>query len=84
MLRNIINKIYWSSRENVEIVFIHRGAPNDLKSISASLIVRVNPQSFDYKYNNSVVHIPFHRIVLIKDNKRNIILWKSKRHIFNM
>jgi uncharacterized protein (UPF0248 family) len=85
-IRNVLNRICWhpsENRENYEILFIHRGAPNDLRSISAKTIVSVRKQSFEYKENDgSIVYIPFHRIVMIRNIKTREIIWKSRSKVY--
>ena len=82
-IRDILNRIIWHPEEDAskyEIVFIHRGAPGNLKSIPAWSITRVNPQSFEYSLGGESARIPFHRIVVIRNVMSGVIVWRSKRH----
>ncbi|MEM0084952.1 MAG: RNA repair domain-containing protein [Candidatus Methanomethylicia archaeon] len=80
-VRDVLNKIYWHKDENksdYEILFIHRGAPNNLKSFSANDIIKIGKESVNYKNkDDDVVTIPFHRIILIRNIKTGKILWKK-------
>ncbi|MCS7386961.1 MAG: RNA repair domain-containing protein [archaeon GB-1867-005] len=82
-IREILNRIFWHPNEDpkkYEIVFVHRGAPNNLKVIPAWCIVKVNPGSFEYSIGGEYARIPFHRIVVIRDVKSGKIVWRSRRH----
>ena len=82
-IREILNRIFWHPNEdprNYEIVFIHRGAPNDLKVIPAWCVVKVNPGSFEYSLGGENARIPFHRIVEIRDAKSGKVVWRSPKH----
>jgi uncharacterized protein (UPF0248 family) len=82
-IRDVLNRMCWhpnENREGYEVVFIHRGAPNDLKSISAKAIVRVGQQSFEYKEEEKIVYIPFHRIVAIRNIKTGEVIWRNKKY----
>lgn len=80
-IRDILNRIYWHNDENkgdYEIFFVHRGAPNNLKSFFANNIVKIEKESVKYKNENgNIVAIPFHRIVLIRNIKTGKILWEK-------
>ena len=83
LIRDILNRILWHPEECADdyvILFIHRGAPNDVKMVSASSILHVNPQSFDFCIGDDYGHIPFHRIVEIRDVKRDKVVWRSRRN----
>jgi uncharacterized protein (UPF0248 family) len=83
-IRDVLNRICWHPNENrecYEVIFIHRGAPDDLKSISAKVIVRVGRRSFEYKEDGEkIVYIPFHRIVEIKNIKTGEVVWRSRKY----
>jgi len=82
-LKNVFNKIFWDKRENpsdYSVTFIHRGAPGDIKGISASLIERVGASWFTYSSGEGEpTVIPFHRIVEIKNVKSKEVLWRSRK-----
>jgi len=82
-IRSILNRIIWHPEEDpskYEIIFIHRGAPGNLKSIPAWCITKVNPQSFEYSLGGESARIPFHRIVEIRNVELGVVVWRSKRH----
>jgi len=63
-----LNKLLWDPKENssdYELTFIHRGAPKDQKSISCDLILVVGSSGFEYKVDEDVIFIPFHRVIEI-------------------
>jgi len=83
-IRDLLNRIMWHPNEdprNYEIVFIHRGAPNNLKVIPAWCIVKVKAGSFEYELQGEFGHIPFHRIVEIRDKKNGRLVWRSPKHV---
>jgi uncharacterized protein (UPF0248 family) len=86
-IRDVLNRICWHPSENrecYEVIFIHRGAPDDLKSVSAKAIVKVRQQSFEYKEDEEkIVYIPFHRIVAIRNIKTGKVVWRSRKYKIN-
>ncbi|MGB7969804.1 MAG: RNA repair domain-containing protein [Methanobacterium sp.] len=75
MARNIINMILWHPDMQItktEITYIHRGAPENLKTINGNSIVRLDRGFLILKEGTQ---IPIHRIVKITNN--NEILWKK-------
>ena len=80
-LRNALNKLFWDSRENpkdYEITFIHRGAPDDRKTISASQIVEVGNSYFIYMSSaEGEATIPFHRVIEVINVVSRKPLWRS-------
>ena len=75
MARNIINMILWHPDLEItatKITYIHRGAPENLKTINGKSIVRLERGFLILKEGTQ---IPFHRIVKITNN--NKILWKK-------
>jgi uncharacterized protein (UPF0248 family) len=75
MARNIINMILWHPEmdiNEIEITYIHRGAPGDLKKINGNSLERVER---GFLILNEGTQIPYHRIVKIEIN--NKILWKK-------
>ncbi len=63
-------------REEVEVVYIHRGAPEDIRKIKASDITRVGKGSFIL--SDGETQIPFHRILLVRDERNGQLLWKKR------
>jgi uncharacterized protein (UPF0248 family)/sugar phosphate isomerase/epimerase len=65
--RDILNKLIWDKRfdiGNYAIVFVHRGAPHDLKAVKASAVSKVEKSFFIMEEETM---IPFHRIRAIRD-----------------
>jgi len=79
-LREFLNRIFWDPRENradYEVVFIHRGAYMDRKSLPCSLIKEVKSSWFTYESEEEgEVVIPFHRIIEIRNVKTGQIVWR--------
>jgi uncharacterized protein (UPF0248 family) len=62
--REILNKIKWDERmdfDQLEVVYLHRGAPNVLKKIYGREIVHIG-KSF---LSLNEAEIPYHRIIKI-------------------
>jgi uncharacterized protein (UPF0248 family) len=79
-LKNILNKLFWSEKENPEdykIIYIHRGAPGNLKSLNASCITKIGKSWFSFKDNEEEKIIPFHRVTLIVNLKTGEYLWRK-------
>jgi uncharacterized protein (UPF0248 family) len=82
-LRDLLNKIFWDSREDpsrYEVKFIHRGADQNMKTVTASKIRRVARSYFILGGGDEETLIPFHRIVEIFDVKEKRSVWASPRH----
>jgi uncharacterized protein (UPF0248 family)/sugar phosphate isomerase/epimerase len=65
--RDVLNKLTWDRRFNISnyaVVFVHRGAPHDLKVIKASAIRRIERSFFIIEEDTM---IPFHRIRVIRE-----------------
>ena len=63
-VREILNKVKWDERMDfdlLEVVYLHRGAPNDLKRISGREIVHIGTSFLSL----NEAEIPYHRIVKI-------------------
>ena len=63
-VREILNKVKWDGRmdfDQLEVVYLHRGAPNDLKKIYGREIVNIGKSFLSLKE----AEIPHHRIVKI-------------------
>jgi len=63
-VREILNKVKWDERmdfDQLEVVYLHRGAPDDLKRISGREIVHIGTSFLSLKE----AEIPHHRIVKI-------------------
>ncbi|MDH5807211.1 MAG: DUF504 domain-containing protein [Candidatus Methanomethylicaceae archaeon] len=71
-IRDILNKIKWTSGlEGIEIIIIHRGAPNNEKIIKGEEIKDIAPRAIICE--NLI--IPYHRVICIKKN--GIEIWRK-------
>jgi uncharacterized protein (UPF0248 family) len=62
----ILNKVKWDGRfdfDQLEVVYLHRGAPNDLKRIYGREIVNIGTSFLSMKAEGA--EIPYHRIIKI-------------------
>jgi uncharacterized protein (UPF0248 family)/sugar phosphate isomerase/epimerase len=67
--RDVLNKLTWDQRfdiSNYAVVFVHRGAPHDLKVVRASSIKELGKIFFMIEEDTM---IPFHRVRAIRDLK---------------
>ena len=79
-LRNIFNKIFWDKRErkeDYEVVFTHRGVPNDQKTIPFVSIVDVGKSAFIYFDKGEKIIIPMHRVKIVRNIKNSKIMWRK-------
>jgi len=63
--RDVLNKIKWSGEfkfHELEIWYVHRGAPNDTKIIKGEDVVKIEKSFIE----TSSAMIPMHRILKIK------------------
>jgi uncharacterized protein (UPF0248 family) len=80
-LKNILNKLRWDSRENPEnylITYRHRGAPDDMKKILASQIIKLGKSYFVLSEDSDETTIPFHRILQIRNLKDETVVWRKR------
>jgi len=81
-IREILNKIKWMDSDNYSnyiITYIHRGVPNNQKTILFDRIIDITPSFIVFKDENAEenTYIPFHRILKIINKKEKIILWRK-------
>jgi len=80
-IRALLNKIMWHrdlNPEDYEIHILHRGAPNDIKVISASDIIGIFRGGFKFRdFDGSEKIIPYHRVLLIRNKIQNKVLFKK-------
>ncbi len=77
-LRRLLSRIKCGEDPaRVEVAYIHRGAPQDMAIINASKIVHVGKGSF--LLSDGETRIPFHRILYVKDRKRELVLWEKRK-----
>ncbi len=77
-LHRILSRLIRAAADasNFEIVYLHRGAPEDKVSIRASDVESVAKGSFMLK--DGETQIPFHRILTITDVRVGSILWEKR------
>ncbi|HMF32516.1 MAG TPA: RNA repair domain-containing protein [Candidatus Lokiarchaeia archaeon] len=84
--RAVLNRLIWDPKLKTEqndyvITFIHRGAPGDEKTILFKQITKVLAAYFIYRDESGEdIQIPFHRILTIKNVKRNTCLYVKANH----
>ncbi len=67
--KKILNELIWhpkKSLENVEVVYVHRGAPDDRMKIRALDIIDLGKSFFVIKIGSRDTHIPYHQISEIR------------------
>jgi len=79
--RDILNKITWDKRLRIQdftVTFIHRGVKGDKKTIPYESITKVGKSWFLYRAGPGETLIPFHRILEVKNVRKQEVLWKKK------
>ena len=80
-IRDILNKIFWDPNEKIleyEVVFIHRGAYMDRKTLPCCKIKEIESSWFTYESEKEgEITIPFHRILEIRNVKTKQVVWKN-------
>ncbi len=83
IIRKILNQIKWDPDENIsnyKISYLHRGAPNDQKTITADIIKEIKGSFLtflDETEEEEEVVIPFHRIRKIYNKITKKIIWQK-------
>lgn len=77
MVYQVLNRLKWTKKiGDCEIIILHRGAPDNRKSISGSQITEVKRSYFSYEDSGRETTIPMHRILEVRIGGR--VLWKRK------
>ena len=72
-----LNRLKWTGAlAKAEITFVHRGAPGDVKTVSAAKVTELKRSHFYYKDNGRETHIPNHRIVEVRMEGK--VLWQKR------
>ncbi|MBU7018517.1 MAG: DUF504 domain-containing protein [Theionarchaea archaeon] len=74
-----LNKVKWHPDfvfEEYTVVYLHRGAPKNEKSVSCREIVALEHSDFVLEGEEGKIYIPYHRILRILD-KNGEIVWKK-------
>lgn len=85
-IRAILNRIRWDdqvkeSGSKIQIIYIHRGAINDRKTVLFSEIKDILTAFFTLKseiFPGEKTNIPFHRILEIKNLETGEIVYQKK------
>jgi uncharacterized protein (UPF0248 family) len=76
-LRRLLSRIIRSEdAANVELAYVHRGAPEDTLKIKATEIQHVAKGSI--LLSDMETQIPFHRILYVRDEKQKLTLWTKR------
>ena len=76
-LRKILSGIVRTGApEDITITYLHRGAPGDEMTITASAVANVRKGSF--LLSDGETQIPFHRILQVENTKNGTIIWKKR------
>lgn len=76
MAKRFLDELRWHPKKSlngVEIVYLHRGAPNDRITILAEHIIKFESSFFVVERNNMETRIPYHRIREIRRGSE--VLW---------
>ena len=63
--REVLNRIKWTDNpelEGVEVWYLHRGAPGDIKMVEGREIIRLEHSYFVLRTRGKETRIPYHRI----------------------
>jgi len=78
MVFQALNKLVWQKKiRDAEVVIVHRGAPDDRKTIQGKDITHVGKHYFYYISGKHEVCIPLHRILEVKWKGETV--WERKR-----
>ena len=77
-LRLLLTRLRAIRKESkVELVYLHRGAPDDQARITVSSISRIGRGWF--MLEDGETQIPFHRVLSVTDPESGQILWEKRR-----
>ncbi len=78
MVFETLNKLKWTGKlAGAKVIFIHRGAKDDRKTVSGRKIISIKRSHFYYKDNDHEIFIPNHRVVEIRMKGERI--WKKRK-----
>lgn len=78
MARKILSELKWHPDKalgNAEITYVHRGAPDDTRTIFGRDIIRLERSFFVLEIEGEETRIPYHRIKRIKFEDK--IIWEK-------
>jgi len=76
---NLLNRLKWTEKlPESEVVILHRGAPDNKKSIRGDHITEIKKGSFSFMdaETNKETYIPMHRVLEIWMDKK--VVWKKR------
>jgi uncharacterized protein (UPF0248 family) len=76
-IRDLLNREKWASKAGLgelEVVILHRGAPEDLKVISGESIADIAPRAMLVREDDEESVIPYHRVRIIR--RGDTIIWR--------
>jgi uncharacterized protein (UPF0248 family) len=77
MVFETLNRLKWNGEMgSCSVTILHRGAPDDRKTVEGTDIVEVKKSYFTYKSRGKECAIPLHRVLEIRAGGE--ILWKRK------
>ena len=80
-LRNLLIRFIWDPGINARdysIVFRSRGAEGGVEVVKASNIVKVYLRGFEVRTELGVKYIPFHRVLLVRNEATGELLYRSR------
>lgn len=86
-LKDFLTRIIWDKNfrnREFTIVFVSRGAPNDIEVISTNQLVAVRKRGFEYNAGlGETKYIPFHRVIEIIDAKTGRRIFSKEKMIYD-
>ncbi len=77
-INNILTMLKWTDRLNdCEIIILHKGAPDDRKTITGSEVTELKKSYLTYEHKGKETFIPLHRVVEVRLEGKTI--WKKKQ-----
>jgi uncharacterized protein (UPF0248 family) len=78
-LRSILSRVLRGpgDQSGVELVYLHRGAPEDQVRVKVSTISHLGKGWF--MLSDGETQIPFHRVLYVTDLRSNTILWEKRK-----
>ncbi len=77
MVFQTLNKLKWTGKlKGCEVIILHRGAPENKKTIQGEKITEIKRSYFSYDSGREEVTIPLHRILEVR--LKGKIIWKRK------
>ncbi|MEM2907364.1 MAG: RNA repair domain-containing protein [Candidatus Odinarchaeota archaeon] len=81
-INDLLNKLRWDpyfKNKIVRITYVHRGVAGNTREITSDKINRISDAYFTYINNSGEeIVIPYHRILIIRDEKSKEVLWARK------